>query len=184
MIHPIKFPNSSQQEQLWKIPFFRPTLPSVSIKDFSLVLFFFNFYFFSPSLPLLLFSFSSPLSPVSWRWAQLFVSCLLRIVLHCPGKAFVLFQRACAATQSLVVSASHRSTGMKTTTSSPSWEKTSLRTQIWNLIIIPVRSLENVYSWHVHRSSKEKICLIFADLQKYPETDILGLVFQSLLVLH
>lgn len=122
---------------------------------------FFNFYFFSPSLPLLLFSFSSPLSPVLWRWAQLFVSCPLRIVLHCPEKAFVLFQRACAATQSLVVSASHRSTGMKTTTSCPSWEKTALRTQTWNLIIIPVRRLE---------SSEEKICLIFADLQKYPET--------------
>lgn len=84
--------------------------------------------------------FSSPRSPALWRWAMLFVSCLQKIEQQCPGSAFVLFQRLCAVGLTLVVSASHRSTGMKTMTSSHFWEKMVLKTQIWTVTTTPVRS--------------------------------------------
>lgn len=83
---------------------------------------------------------SSRLSPALRRWAQLFVFCLQRIARRCPGRVFVLFQGSCAVTLKLAASASHRSTGMKTTTSSPSWEKTALKTQTWTATTPPVRT--------------------------------------------
>lgn len=62
--------------------------------------------------------FSSPRSPASWRWVLLSDCCPQRTGLWCPERAFVLFQRLCVATLTWVASASHRSTGTKTMTSS------------------------------------------------------------------